>query len=299
MRPSFRPYLVVAGTLVPLLFFGLLAARQLLRHERDAIEREAIGRARAAMSAVDIHLRSSIVSLEAVGASKSLEAGDIRAFHSESQRALRTQPGWVNIALTTPNRLQLANAVYAFGKPEQLGGADEESFDAAVRSAKAAVGSVAAGTVVRSPTVRLRVPVTYGEELRYVLTAPLNLKPLADVMHAQQLPEDWGIALVDREARVIARIPAAPAGVEESDSFRREIKQAPEGWFEGPSREGRPMYTAYVTSKLSGWILAVAIPAATVDAGERRIMTMLAAGMVLAFVLGLALAWQLSERAAH
>jgi hypothetical protein len=297
MTLRLRPYLLVAGTLVPLIVFGVLAARHLVRHERDAVEREAIGRARSAMSAVDAHLRGSIFSLEALGASKNLEAGDIRAFHAESQRVLRTQPGWVNIGLTSATRVQLANAVYAFSKPEPLAAADDESFDAVVRSAKAGIGSVAAGNVVRSPTVRVRVPVTYGDEVRYVLSAPQNLKLFAELMHAQQLPDDWGIALVDREKRVIARIPAVPAGVEESDSFREAIRHAPEGWFEGQSREGRTTHTAYVTSQLSGWVLGVAIPAGAVDAGEKHILTLLAAGVVLAFVLGMALAWQVAERA--
>jgi hypothetical protein len=299
MSPRLRPYLIAAGTLVPLIAFGVLAARQLVQHEREAVEREAIGRARAAMSAVEAHLHGSIASLEALGASKTLEAGDLRAFHAESQRVLRTQRGWANIGLTSATKVQLANAVYAFGKPETLAAADDESFDAVVRSAKPAIGSVAAGNVVRSPTVRVRVPVTYGDEVRYVLSAPQNLKPFADLLHAQQLPDDWGIALVDREAHIIARIPAVPAGVEEADTFREAIRRAPEGWFEGHSREGRPTHTAYVTSHLSGWVLGVAIPSAFVEAGEKRILTMLAAGVVLAFVLGMALAWQIAERPAR
>ena len=76
------------------------------------MERDAIGRAHAAMSAVDAHLRGSIASLEILAASKSLESGDIAAFHAESQRVLRTQPAWVNIGLASAAKIQLANAVY-------------------------------------------------------------------------------------------------------------------------------------------------------------------------------------------
>jgi len=290
-----RPYLFVAGTLVPLIAFSVLASRQLVQHEREAVEREATGRARAAMSAVDAHLRSSIVSLETLGASKSLEAGNIAAFHQEAQRAMRTQPAWVNIGLASADKMQLFNAVYALGKPEPLT-IDDPSYLAVLRGARATFGNVTAGTVVQSPTVRVRVSVSYGDEVRYVLTAPQNLKLFAELMQAQHLPDDWGISLVDREARVIVRIPAVPAGVEESDSFREAIRHAPEGWFQGHSREGRPTHTAYVTSHLSGWVLGVAIPAGAVDAGEKRILTMLVAGVVLAFVLGMALASQVAER---
>jgi hypothetical protein len=78
--------------------------------------------------------------------------------------------------------------------------------------------------------------------------------------------------------------------------LRDAIRRAPEGWFEGPNRDGRPAYTAYVTSQLSGWVLGVAIPAGAVEAGEQRILTMLAAGMLLSLVIGMALAWQFAER---
>jgi hypothetical protein len=295
MTPRLRLYLLVAGSLVPLIGFGVIAARELVQHERAAVEREAIGRARSAMSAVDAHLRSSIIALETLSTSKSLEAGNIAAFHQEAQRVLRTQPAWVNIGLATAERMQLFNAVYALGKPERIV-IDDPAYAAVVRGARASFSNVAVGTAVQSPTVRVRVPVSYADEVRYVLSAPQNLKLFAELMQGQQLPDDWGIALVDREAHVITRIPAVPAGVEESDSLRDAIRRAPEGWFEGPSREGRPTYTAYVTSQLSGWVLGVAIPAGAVEAGEQRILTMLAAGMLLSLVIGMALAWQFAER---
>jgi hypothetical protein len=247
------------------------------------------------MSAVDAHLRSSIVALETLSTSKSLEAGNIAAFHQEAQRVLRTQPAWVNIGLATAERMQLFNAVYALGKPEPIV-IDDPAYAAVVRGARVSFSNVASGTAVQSPTVRVRVPVTYADEVRYVLSAPQNLKLFAELMQAQRLPDDWGIALVDRETRVITRIPAVPAGVEESDGLREAIRRAPEGWFEGQSRDGRPTYTAYVTSQLSGWVLGVAIPAGAVEAGEQRILTMLAAGMLLSLVIGMALAWQFAER---
>jgi hypothetical protein len=165
-----------------------------------------------------------------------------------------------------------------------------------VRGARATFSNVASGTAVQSPTVRVRVPVSYADEVRYVLSAPLNLRHFAELMQAQVLPEDWGISLIDREARVIVRIPAVPAGVEEAESFRAAVRRSPEGWFDGQSREGRPTHTAYVTSQLTGWIVGVTLPSAMVDAGEQRIVTMLVAGMVLSLVMGMALAWQLSER---
>lgn len=292
-----RLFLLVAGTLLPMAVATVAAAMLLLDHEREMVERDAMGRARAAMSAVDAHLRGSIAALETLADSKSLAAGDIQAFHAESQRVLRTQPAWMNIGLATADKVQLSNAVYNLGKPEPFTAAvDEESFDTVVRTARPAVGSVAAGTVVQRPTPRVRVPVVVGGEVRYVMSAPLNLPPLSALLQAQNMPEGWFIGLIDREHRVIVRLPAVPAGVPASDSFREATGRAPEGWFLGRTLEGRQTYTAYVTSALSGWMLGVGIPASEVEAEARIMLSMLAAGLAVSLAAGLLLAWLVARR---
>jgi hypothetical protein len=288
-------HLLGAGTLLPVALFAVGAVLLQVQHERAAVERDTLGRARAAMSAIDAHLRGSIDSLETLGTSRNLQTGDIRSFHEESQRVLRTQPGWVNIGLISADRMQLANAVYAFSPPEPMAQVDMPSYEEALRAGKPSIGGIAAGTVVRSPTVRVRVPVLYGGQVRYVLSAPLSLKHISDLLSAQKLPEDWGIGLVDREKHVIGRIPVVAASVPASDVFRREIERAPEGWFSGRTREGRQTYTAYVTSELSGWVLGVAIPASAVNDGARRSFTLLAAGIVVAAAMVALFAWLISR----
>jgi two-component system cell cycle sensor histidine kinase PleC len=297
MKLLTRLNLLVIVTLAPFAAFAAVAALLLVQQERETVARDAIGRARGAMSAVDTHLRSSVNALETLASFRALEKGDIATFHAESQRVLRTQPGWVNIGLSrTTDKLVLSNAVYAHGHPEPAPNVDEESFDAVVRNARPAVGSVAAGTVVRSPTARVRVPVAYGEEVRYVISAPLSLKYLSGLLEAQRVPEDSVIALVDREKRVIARLPPVPAGVSEADSLHDVGESPGEGWFQGRTREGRSAYTAYVTSQFSNWTLAISVPASTVEEGSRRTFLILSIGAVLALGIGLMLAWHTARR---
>jgi hypothetical protein len=286
-----RLYLAVLGALLPMALVAAAAALMLVEDERRAIEREALGRARAAMSAVDAHLAASIDALKTLAASPELEAGDIRAFHAESQRVLRTQPAWANVGLATPAPTTLSNAIYAFTKPEPLAPADEPSFVAALRDGRPAVGSVARGTAVRNPTARLRVPVVYNAEVRYVLSAPLNLKYLAELLRAQQLPSDWAIGLIDRQRQIVARIPPVAAGLPVSDAMREALGRAPEGWFPSRTQEGAPSYTAYVTSPMSGWVLAIAVPARAVEGESRRALALVAAGIAAALAAGLLIAW--------
>lgn len=289
-------YLAVVGALLPMAVVAAAAALVLVEDERKLIEREALGRARAAMSAVDAHLAASIDALQTLAASRHLESGDIRAFHAESQRVLRTQPAWVNIGLATPERIQLTNAIYAFGKPEPRPQADEPSFVATLREGRPSVGSIAPGVAVRNPTVRLRVPVVQGDEVRYVLAAPLNLKYFAELLRAQDLPSDWAIGLIDRERQIVARIPPAAAGIPVSDAMREALGRAAQGWFPGRTMEGAPSYTAYVTSPLSGWVLAIAVPARAVEGESRRALGLVAAGIAAALAAGLLIAWFAAQR---
>jgi hypothetical protein len=148
------------------------------------------------------------------------------------------------------------------------------------------------GSAVAQPTVRVRIPVTYGEEVRYVLSAPLNLKHLSALLEAQQLPEGWLILLVDREKQVIVRRPEAVAGTLVNEPLREAIEHAKEGWVHGLSLDGKPVYGAYVTSPLSGWVLTIGIPAEMVEEGERRTYGIIGIGFVVALVLGAFLAWR-------
>jgi hypothetical protein len=295
MKAHRQVWLLVVGAVAPIVVFASLAALLLVQHERQTLERDAIGRARAAMTAVDAHLRGSIASLETLAASKNLEAGDLAAFHEESQRVLRTQPGWMNIGLASAAKVQVSDAVYVFGKPAPFS-ANEDSFDAVLRGAKAAIGNVMAGSAVRSPSARVRVPVIVGGEVRYVMSAPLNPKHFADLLQGQRLPDDWVIGVVDREKRVVARIPAVAPGTPASDNLREAIEREPEGWFYGRTMEGRATYTSYVTSPLSGWVLGIAMPAVTVESEVRRIFAILGAGALCACAVAALLAWLIAGR---
>ena len=290
MAARSRVYFVVACALTPMVIFALAAALLLAEQQRENTEREARARARAAMSAVDAHLRGAVVSLGTLAASKNLESGDIAAFHRESQRVLSTQPAWENIGLASAARTQLSNAVEPFAKPQPLT-PDDESFATVLRGARAAFSDVMAGIAVRTPTVRVRIPVTYGEEVRYVISAPLNLRHLAALLEAQRLPEDWAIGLVDRRKQVVVRIPATPAGTPVSAELSAAIGRSAEGWVRDQSADGRATYTAYVTSALSGWVLGISIPAETVEAGERRTYTIIGVGFAVALAAGLLFAW--------
>ena len=174
---------------------------------------------------------------------------------------------------------------------------DLTSFRLAVATRQPVISDV--DTSVQPPMVRLRMPVTVDGVVRYVVTVVMAPDAFDGVLHAQRVPESWVIALVDRNRRVIARIPSLPAGTSVSEGFRSAINRSPSGWFSGQTLEGTRTYTAYVTSEPSGWVLGIAIPASTVDAAANRTLIGMGGGVAAALAIALLLGWYMARRIAQ
>lgn len=287
MKLRSRMTVLALGAMAPLLVLALLAGMLLLQQQRKALERDAVGRVRAAMTAMDAELRGSLSTLQALASSQNLAEGDLPAFHREMQRVLDSQPGWINISLIGPDRQRLLNAREL--QVPARGLVDIATFDAAVATRKPAIGNVSHSPTTNGAAVRILHPIYAGDELRHVLGISLKLERFADVLRAQRLPETWVIAMLDREHRFIVRIPHREPGELSSQSFRDAIASAPEGFFPGQTKDGLVSYTAYVTSPLSGWALGIAMPRNELQTGQWQLAIGLGTGGLLAVIAALAL----------
>jgi signal transduction histidine kinase/ActR/RegA family two-component response regulator len=285
------------GVIAPLLIVLVAGGIVLSRYEREAFVREAIGRTRAAMSAIDTELGGSIAALKALAASKNLEDGDIRSFHEEAHRVLATQPQWRNIGLATVQREQLMDAIRPYGEQAPFG--SDEAFDTVIHNKTAAISSLSAGTAVANLSIRVRVPVIFNGEVRYVLSAPMDTQRFDALLRAQQLPEGWVIGLADRNQKFIARRPPVPAGTSISPDFKAAIARSSTGWFTGHTLEAMDSYTSYVSSDLTGWVLGIAMPASVIEAGVRRALWISGVGALAALAIAIVLAWLIARRIAR
>ena len=298
MAPGFRVQLLLAlGALAPFMVVALLAATRLVEQERTIVATEALGRARAAMSAVDAELYGHIRTVQALATSRSLEKGEVRAFYAESARVLKSQPRWLNVGLQSATGAQIFNAILPFGAapPAQV---DQDSLERALESGKPQIGNVAVGPAIDQAATRVRVPVLADGKVRYVISVPIKPEVFAALLVDQRLPDDWVIKLVDGNRRVVARIPAQPPGTPIGEQFLKAIKHAPGGFFRERTAEGVESTTAYVTSPLSGWVLGIAVPQTTVEAGDRRALGGIALMLAAAFAAALGLLALISRRAA-
>lgn len=281
-------------SVVPLAVFASIAVVVLVEDRRETLRRETSGRAVSAMSAVDAKLRGSITTLEALATSGSLRAGDLKSFYDEARRVLATQPEWLNLGLATAEGEQLIDAILPFGESASF--ARDSAFDRAVETGKPAVGEVMTGTAVRDPVVRIRLPVSFDGKVRYVLSAPLKSSAFLELLRAQRIDPGWGIALIDHNRKLVARIPDLPVGTPVSAALGAELARSGQGWIRATSREGIDTYMSYVTSALSGWTLAIAIPVGIVEAATWQALGIAGGGALVALAFALMLAWLMARR---
>ena len=277
--------LLVVGAVLPgALLTGIIVTRT-LEQNRTVLENRLADTARVDAEALDREFNATIRVLQTLAQSPSLDAGDLKTFWPESQRAARTQPGWYAVILATPDsELQLHSEV-------PLGQPVSQMQDTALAqqlevSRTPIVGRLAPG---RNGKLQfpISVPVERQGQLLYVLTAVMAPESLAPVIKTQ-LPEtqEWTRAIVDPGLLIAARSRGGTQfmGREITALGRAQILNPPARPFEGTSLEGEALYSSLARSAY-GWTTAVSVPRAVLDGPARAsIVASVSGGIVL--VLG-------------
>ena len=287
MRMRSHLVILVVAVLLPLIVFAGIVLVALGRQQRAAVEKGAVETARALANAIDESLLASVKVLEALATSRTLDTGDLSAFHAEARRAVATQPGWYNVVLLSPDGRQLVNTTRAFGEP-LVRVVDRASLDAVLTTRQSTAGDVVFGPIIQDFTFPVRVPVVQGDAVAYVLTASVQPASLLDVLRRQRIPETWVASVFDRNNRIAARTRSGEQFVGQlvSPEFVQLLGRGRrEGWAITHTLEGRPVYTAYARSATTGWGIGIGIPQESVDAPlARSLATFVGGGLALVLV---------------
>ena len=107
--------LLVAVAIAPVLVLAVAAGVLLVRHERQTMQQEAVGRTQSAMSAVEADIRGHFATLQALVASKSARSRRHRRFLRGDQRVLRGRSHWLTVRLALATETPLFDAVVPLG----------------------------------------------------------------------------------------------------------------------------------------------------------------------------------------
>jgi len=276
--------LLVVGALLPMVVFAAVVVYRLAESERAATDRRLLRSAHDLSLSLDRELQSTIRTLSALAESEQLDSEDLRAFHAESQRVLKTQPAWQDLILLTPDGRQMSNTDMEWGTPLPTV-LEADSLRRAVEQKRAAVGGLIAGKRRPGFAFAVRVPVQRGGEVRYVLSAVITPDALASVVGLRGPPgEEWARVVVDQQGVIVARSQEQErfVGTPVKAEFLRRMREADEGLFYGETRDGTSVYVAYSREPLSGWTAAVAVPAGVAESSARsKTIAVLGLGLAL------------------
>src|SRR5262249_2238109 len=179
--------------------------------------------------------------------------------------------------------------------------AEPEMLKQVFESQRTVFGNLVVGPVTGQLDFGIRVPVVRDGRTKYVLSGVVKPPVIGALLAKQQLPAGWGLMVLDLNNRIIARTlaPETSLGRFASPELPKALSEAPEGWHRGRSLEGEEVYRAHTRSPYSGWIVALNIPAAVVEAplwSPLAYTAMVGGGLV---ILGLMLALIFSRRTAE
>ena len=285
------------ATLLPMAIFGAVGAYMLVQRERDSFERGALDRVRALMTAIDAELRASITPLEMLARSPTLDRDDLTEFRAEAERALDGRRGdWFNIVLSDPDTAHvLLNLLVPRGAPP-FTTPDPASVLETAKSGRPTIGSVVAGGVLHRQLFAVRVPVLRDGKAKYVLSAVVETPVISKLVERQAFPNTWAIAVIDSTYGFVVRQPVPEKGATAaSESLRRALDSAPQGFQRGQLLDGSQIYRAFQRSSLSRWSTSIAIPSSVVERSLNGVYVLIA-GFIGAAMLGLWIASWLALR---
>jgi signal transduction histidine kinase/ActR/RegA family two-component response regulator len=292
---SLRSHLLLLTlvVLLPLAIFGAGATLWVADRERVAFEQGARQRTLALLTAVDTELNGHLEALRALASSYNLEAGNLAAFHRQAMRLLRTQENWRSIVLALPSGQRVLDSSLPLGTSLSL--IDRTGFDEALRRNEPTIGNLSP----QESEYRFSVltPVRSDGQM-YLLMALVDPKAVLALLTPQRLPRDWVGTVLDTGGRVVARTlnMEATVGKPAAESMQEALGAAAEGWFHGATIEGAEVYASFHQSPISGWTVALGIPAGVVDAITSDTIRLLAVGLALATAIALFLAALYSRR---
>jgi signal transduction histidine kinase len=282
-----RLLLLVAAGILPVAVVSGIALYLFTEKQREQAGRAGQEITRALSTAVDAELYRAVAVLQAVGTATLLVSGDLDAYHGLLKRVVTTRPNWQAILLHDASGTMLLSTNYPYGArlPPT---AEPESLERAVRTREPAVGALARGARGEF-AFPVRVPIMRQGKVRYVLSAIVQPEYVLEVVNRQRLPSDWVASVFDsRNARVArSRQPRENLGTEPAPMLKEMLARADdEGHGFTYALEGDAVYTAYSRSRLTGWTVAIGVPASMIDANALRSFTAYGTGLLLSIVLG-------------
>ncbi|WP_247887060.1 ATP-binding protein [Azospirillum sp. SYSU D00513] len=293
-------FLLSLLTSVPLVLFAGFVTYRLTESERAATLTNLVQRTDAAANAVQQHIQGWSTVLMALGQTDEALGGNLQGMYEHAVRMRTLAPDAASITLLDRTGAQLFNTLRPFGA-DLPPSAQPDMAARVLETGETQLSDVFRGAVTDLMTISVGMPVLREGVPAYSLHMNVPVKVLNAVLDAQNLPEGWYAAVVNRQGTVLSRnrAPETVVGRKATAAFREILARSQRGVVDLPSEDGTPLKRAFV--KMPPWDVTVMIgvPETIYWAPFRQSMALVGAGGVALVTLGLLLAAWFSGRLAR
>ena len=299
-RFSVRAHLIVLvlAAVLPMVVFTAWLSMSLSAERRSTVERETADSARAVANNIDRELTAVVGTLNILGMSRNLQAGDLVRFRDDAERRVTTQSHWIAVVLSNPSGREVMNTRRPIANdPDPVFEGDRESLTRAMKTGLPAVGALQPGPSPADAYFAVRVPVFEDVRLVYVLSAMISAGNIRDILIEQKLTGERFGVVVDPHGRILAHSEAHAQFVGKTSPFPVSPRAGPNQiWTGGTDSRGRAVYYTQAPSNVSGWTAVAVVPALVVDQPFWRSVRAVTTGGLGFLLLGILAATFLGHR---
>jgi len=277
--------LVAAVVFVPGFLAAVMAVDKVREGEREAALRGLRETVRASALLVDREIQRSIGAMTALAQSDHLRTGNFKGFY---EQALAVNQPHVWTLLFDESGTQVLNTAVPFGTPPPPPAAAQRVAQVLATN-RLLVSDVMRGPVTGKLLTTLFLPTRDWNGKRYVIAQAFSIDHWKTSALQLKNGSALTVGVIDRNGMFISRNLNAEAllGKPARPELVAAAASASEGLIRHPTMEGLDSYDAFTHSELTGWTVAVAAPAKTIEATATQAVLWLAAAGVLALAAAL------------
>lgn len=294
---KFHLITLVVVAVLPVLLYSASLLIYLSLEQSKAIERNLKSTTRALAIAVDLQINSLISSANMLAMVEEFDHTKFKSLHGRLKRYVSNEVGWHSLSVADVNGRQYFNTIlpYEATLPDWR---DQDFFQKALQTKKFAISNLRSGKVTGEKLISVAIPVQRDSKILYVLVANIKASYLSQVLKEQKLPSGWTATILDKTSTIIARSrkPKTFAGTPATPALSLYSKVSPEDVFRDTDKEGEKLFGAFSRAEMTGWAVALEMPAKILNVTNMNTFWMLLGGGSFLLSLGIVLAYAFSKR---
>lgn len=285
---------MVLGPLLVLITYQIV---QIQDARQKSIERDLAERTESAAFAVTTRLQVGIGYLESLAATDAALAADFESLHRQAQRVAQKVTGLTGIGVMNKDLTMhfITSKPYGMVLPKPPSTRMAERVFATERPA---VSGLFEGPYSGKKVISLGIPLFQKGVVTHCLFMVVSSEAWSELLKSLQLPEEWRIALIDQDGVTIGRniLPERYVGTPVVPEFMEQLRLGNVGLTSFTIKEGLP--SVGFSAKIPGyrWLIAAAVPRATIEAPLRSKLAWLIGTAIALFIVMGCLAYFVGRR---